>query len=97
MSGSEMQIVLERYTNFKKFIKDKCKNQNSFIETFMITPLDHFILTIKNKMDNGINKEDCLTEIFTNAEVKKEDFDEKDIKKLVSYMEYFADVCMLIK
>ncbi len=48
-------------------------------------------------MDNGINKEDCLTKIFTNAEVKKEDFDEKDIKKLVSYMEYFADVCMLIK
>ncbi len=97
MSSSEMKIVLDRYTTFKNFIKEKCKKQNSFIDNFMITPLDHFLITIKFKMDNGIDKEKCLTEIFTNAEVNKEDFDEKDINKLIQYMEYFGDVCKLIK
>lgn len=91
-----MDIVEKRFENFKLFIREKTPNENEFIKEFVKLPMDFFLNIIKKKSQNGITKEKCLEEIFNEAKLKKEDYKNEDIDKLILYMEYFHEISKCI-
>jgi hypothetical protein len=90
-----MEVVSNRYDNFKRFIKSIVKKDNEFINKFMNTQLDFFLDAIKSKLSNGYTKEQCIDEIFLASETKKEDYSEEDFKKACRYMDYFTQVVLV--
>jgi hypothetical protein len=89
-----MEVVSNRYDNFKRFIKSIVKKDNVFINQFMNTPLDLFLDTIKKKLYSGYTKEQCIEEILLASETKKEDYSEDDFKKACRYMDYFIQIVL---
>ena len=89
-----METVALRFDKFKSFIRQngKVKEDNVFIQKFMLTPLDFFLATIKSKLSSGVDKQRCLEEIFTLADLKRSDYSDEDIEKLVKYMQYFSEI-----
>lgn len=89
-----MDIVNQRYVNFKEFIKKKADTDNEFIKQFMNTSFEYFISIIKLKIGNGVDKEKCLDEIFIQTGLKKENYNNDDLAKLIKYMEYFSEIAI---
>jgi predicted DNA-binding protein (UPF0278 family) len=87
-----MDIVAKKYDNFKTFIRNIIPKDNEFGITLGQTSFDYFIKTIKEKSIKGLNKEECLKEIFDEAKLNQNDYKKEDIDKLILYLEYFNEI-----
>ena len=89
-----MNTVQIKYDNFKQFLNERVPTNNEMLKRFNAVPLDYFLKTVKDKAQ--YNEEQCLSEMFKQAGLNRCDFLETDIKRLITYMEYFKMITNVI-
>ena len=87
-----MDLVKEKFENFKKFLQSTVQQENTFLTLFYNSSLDFFLSIVKSKKASGVGKEQLLNEVFQEAQLNKENYKKEDIDKLEKYFDYFMQV-----
>ncbi len=87
-----MDVILNKYINFKKFVSDNAPPNNTFVLQLQDLPFEIFIKLIKQKSKDITDKEQCLKEILIYANINISDISTSNLEKFLLYIEYFIEI-----
>lgn len=90
-----MNVVHEKFNNFKNFLQVLLSSDNEFVTKLKDATWEQFSYIMTPYI--GQDESKLLDEICIKAKIKKEDYSKENIDRFLKYMQYFAEVIQALK